>query len=88
MRAKVSASFNRGSIFMSKSRWEFRPTTVQRLVKTARAMGLSVCGIEVGRDLIRVLVAEPDAPLLASASAVNAIASSIKPMHARSKRAD
>jgi len=69
MRAKVSASFNRGSIFMSKSRWEFRPTTVQRLVKTARALGLTVSGIEVGKDLIRVLVAEPDAPSLLSEGA-------------------
>jgi hypothetical protein len=73
---------------MSKSRWEFRSTTVQRLVKTARAMGLSVCAIEVGRDLIRVLVAEPDAPLLASASAINGMASSIKPRAARSKPAE
>lgn len=52
---------------MSKSHWQFKPTTVQRLVKTARAMGLTVSGIEVGKDLIRVLVTEPDAPLLASA---------------------
>jgi hypothetical protein len=52
---------------MAKSNWQFRPTTVQRLVKTARAMGLSISGIEVGKDLIRVLVAEPDAPSLASA---------------------
>jgi hypothetical protein len=51
-----------------------RPTTVQRLVKTARAMGLIVNGIEVGRDVIKVLVAEPDAPLLASSSAVSAAA--------------
>jgi len=73
---------------MSKNPWQFRPTTVQRLIKTARALRLRVTGIEVGRDLIRILVAEPDAPLLASASAVNAITSSSKPMDARSKRAD
>ena len=52
---------------MSKSHWQFRPTTVQRLVKTARAMGLTVSGIEVGKDLIRVLIAKPDAPLPSSA---------------------
>jgi hypothetical protein len=54
---------------MSKSHWQFRPTAVRRLVKTAQAMGLTVTGIEVGKDGIRVFVAEPDA-----GSAVNAIA--------------
>lgn len=38
--------------------------------------------------LIDRSVIGPDTPLLASASAVNAIASSIKPMDARSNRAE
>jgi hypothetical protein len=51
---------------MSKNPWQFRPTTVQRLIKTARALRLRVTGIEVGRDLIRILVAEPEAPSIVS----------------------
>jgi len=42
---------------------------VRRLVRAAQALGLTVSGIEVGRDLIRVLVIEPNAALLASGSA-------------------
>jgi hypothetical protein len=57
---------------MSRSPWQFRPTAIKRLVKTAHALELTVTGIEVGKDLIRVLVADPDAPLLASGSAANA----------------
>ena len=51
---------------MSKSQWQFRPTAVRRLVKAAQSMGLTVSGIEVGKEIIRVLVAEPQAPSLVS----------------------
>ena len=51
---------------MSKNPWQFRPATVQRLIKTARALRLRVTGIEVGLDLIRILVAEPEAPSIVS----------------------
>jgi hypothetical protein len=52
---------------MSKNPWQFRPSTVRRLVKAAQALGLKVSGIEVGKDLIRVLVAESNAPALDAA---------------------
>jgi hypothetical protein len=65
----IGSVSNQGSVFMSKSQWQFRPTTVRRLVRAAQALGLTVSGIEVGRDLIRVLVIEPNAALLASGSA-------------------
>ena len=59
---------------MSRSSWRFRPTAVRRLVLTAQGLGLIVNGIEVGKDLIRVVVAEPHASQLSSASGVNPIA--------------
>ena len=77
----IGSVSNQGSVFMSKSQWQFRPTTVRRLVRAAQALGLSVIGIEVGKDRIKVLVAEP-APLLASARGINAMASNIKPTEA------
>jgi hypothetical protein len=57
-----------------------RPVTIKRRALTseaARAIGLIVNGIEIGKDVRKVLVAEPDAPLHASASAASGIASGI-----------
>jgi hypothetical protein len=59
---------------MSKKQWQFRPTTAQRLVRTARAMGLTVRGIEVGKEIIRILVAEPEAPSLKSSETTENLA--------------
>jgi hypothetical protein len=56
---------------MSKSHWQIRPTAVRRLIGAAQSMGLTVSGIEISQGIIRVLVAEPQAPSLSAAAAVS-----------------